>query len=133
MIHNSATVVVCPVSADIDRVNEEVSAVIEALASESYRSVYTTYYESALKAAYNRDDLSAQMIDIITGQHATVKSSIIKNFVNEFNSSLGDYDSIFYKLITSRSKDFASTHDSILPVAEQGLKALIKDYKDGKI
>ena len=133
MIHDSSTVVVFPVSADIDRVNEEVSAVVEALASESYRSVYTAYYESALKAAYNRDDLSAQMIDIITGQHATVKSSITKNFVHEFNSSLGEYDSVFYKLVTARSKDFASTHDSIISVAEQGLKALIKNYKDGKI
>ena len=77
-----------PVSADIERVNEEISAVIEALASESYRRVYTAYYESALKTAYNRDDYSAQMVDIITGQHATVKSILTKNFVYEYSASI---------------------------------------------
>jgi len=64
LIHNVSVMVTCPVSADIERVNEEVSAVIEALGSESYRRVSIPYYEMALKAAYTRDDMDAQMIKL---------------------------------------------------------------------
>lgn len=42
-------------------------AVMEALASESYRSVTPVYYESALKVKYTRDDTVSQVIDIIKG------------------------------------------------------------------
>ena len=118
---------------DIERINEEVSAVLEALASESYRKVYTAYYESALKAAYNRDDLSAQMLDIITGQHQTVKSVLINNFVYSYAANLQYINSIFYNLIKKTSKNFVSEYDAILGAAEKALTDLIKQYKDGKI
>jgi hypothetical protein len=132
LIHSSSTTVCCPISADIDRVNNELSAVIEALASESYRKVYTAYYESALKSAYNRDDLSAQMIDIITGQHATVKSVMRKNFIHEFNDTLGGME-IHYSMIGNRHNNYASLHDSLISSAGTKLNELIKSYKDGKI
>jgi ABC-type glycerol-3-phosphate transport system substrate-binding protein len=133
LIHNSSTLVAIPVSTDIDRANEEISAVIEALASESYRSVTVSFYEMALKAAYNRDDQSAQMIDIITGQHDTVKSVITKNFAYEYNSSLSSFGYIYNTLLSKRSNGFASTYDSILPSAKTALTDLIKKYKDGTI
>ncbi len=41
------------------------AAVLEALASENYRSVVPTYFESALKVKYARDDASSKMFDII--------------------------------------------------------------------
>lgn len=132
LMHSSSTTVCCPVSADIDRVNEEVSAVIEALASESYRKLYTAYYESALKSAYNRDDLSAQMIDIITGQHDTVKSKMIKNFIHEYNEPLGGPE-LVYSMIANHSSDYVSTHDKIIGTANDKLRTLIKNYKDGTI
>lgn len=132
-VHNSSTTVCCPVSSDIDRTNEELSAIIEALASESYQSVSIPFYEAALKAAYSRDDLSAQMIDIIMGRHDTVKSKLTKNFVFEYNSSLGGMGNIFYTLMYDHSKNFVSQYDSIIGKAEEGLKALLKQYKDGTI
>ncbi|MBE6610303.1 MAG: hypothetical protein E7634_06510 [Ruminococcaceae bacterium] len=132
-IHNSSAVVCIPVSTDIDRTNEELSAVIEALASESYRRVYTAYYESALKTAYNRDDYSAQMVDIITGQHATVKSVLTKNFVYEYSLSMQDIGGIYYGIIKKNSNNFVSEYDALLPPAKTGLKKLIDDYKSGKI
>ena len=132
-IHSSSSVVCVPVSADIERVNEEVSAVLEALASESYRRVYTAYYETALKTAYNRDDYSAQMVDIITGNHETVKSILTKNFIYEYGSSLNDIGGIFYNLMKKQSKNFTSDYDSIIDSAGRGLKSLINDYKSGKI
>jgi hypothetical protein len=44
---------------------EKVGAVVESLASESYKSVLPTFYEVALKTKYARDEESEQMIDII--------------------------------------------------------------------
>ncbi|MBQ9692609.1 MAG: hypothetical protein IJV70_05585 [Clostridia bacterium] len=133
LIYSASCTAGIPVSTDIDRANEEVSAVIEALCSESYRSVSLAFYETALKAAYNRDDQSAQMIDIITAQHPTVKSTLTKNFVFEYSSSLGNIGSIFTTLAKERSNNFVSQYDSIIGSAEQGLRELIDLYKSGKI
>ena len=41
------------------------AAVLEASASENYRSVTPVYFEKALKVKYSRDDVSSQMFDII--------------------------------------------------------------------
>ena len=133
LIHNSSTITAIPVSSDIDYANEELSAVIEALCSESYRRVAVAFYETALKAAYNRDDQSAQMIDIITGQHDTVKSTLTKNFAYEYSGSLGGIGNIFGNLIGSRSYNFASTYDSLIGSVDSALRTLIQQYKDGKI
>ena len=130
----NGTVATCiPVSCDFDYANEEVSAVIEALASESYRYVSVAFYEAALKSAYNRDDLSSQMIDIICGQHDTVKSTLTKNFVYEYGSSLGGMGSIFSTLMQNKNTNFASEYDSRLGQFNQGLRDLIDQYKSGKI
>ncbi|MBQ9692610.1 MAG: hypothetical protein IJV70_05590 [Clostridia bacterium] len=134
LVHNSSTMVCVPVSTDIDRANEEVSAVIEALASESYRRVAVAYYETALKTAYTRDDLDAQMIDIITGQHDTVKSVLTKNFAYEYSSSLGGIGMMISTLVKNeKSNNFVSKYDSIIGQANAGMKDLIQQYKDGKI
>ena len=50
-----------PVTADRDTT----AAVLEAMASESYRTTTPAYFESALKVKYSRDDVSSQMFDII--------------------------------------------------------------------
>ena len=41
-------------------------AVLEVLASESYRTVTPAYYETALKARYMDDHVSWEMLDLIT-------------------------------------------------------------------
>ncbi|MBQ9691602.1 MAG: extracellular solute-binding protein [Clostridia bacterium] len=133
LLHNTTIMAAIPVCTDIDKANEEISAVIEVLASESYRRVSVPFYEAALKSAYNRDDFSAQMIDIIAGKHDKVKSTLTKNFVHEYVSSLGSMGNIFHTLMSQKSKNFVSTYDSILPLYEEGIKTLIQEYKNGKI
>ena len=133
LLHNATVAACVPISTDEDKANEEISAVIEALASESYRNVAVAYYETALKTAYNRDDQSAQMIDIITAQHDTINSTLTKNFAYEYNSSLGGIGNIFNSLMTAGNTNFVSQYDGIIGSAETGLKALIAQYKDGKI
>lgn len=130
-MHNASVMVTCPVSADIDRVNEECSAVIEALASESYRSVAVPYYETALKTTYNRDDLSAQMVDIITGQHDTVKSTLTKNFAYEYSNSLNGIGKFMSIMLKDKDKNFSSNYDGLIGPAQTGLRDLIDQYKSG--
>ncbi|MBQ9692378.1 MAG: hypothetical protein IJV70_04395 [Clostridia bacterium] len=133
LVHDASMTTCIPVSTDIDRANEEVSAVIEALASESYRNVIVAFYETALKAAYNRDDQSSQMIDIICGQHPTVKSKLVKNFVYEYNTSLSGIGKIFHSMMVNKNINFVSTYDSLIGPAETGLRDLIQQYVKGTI
>ena len=43
------------------------SAVLEAMAAETYRTVTPAYFEIALKTKYSRDDDTSRMLDIIVG------------------------------------------------------------------
>ena len=133
LVHDASMTTCIPVSTDIDRANEEVSAVIEALASESYRSVIVSFYETALKAAYNRDDQSSQMIDIICGRHDTVKSKLVKNFIYEYSNSLAYIGKIFQNMMIHRNNNFVSSYDSIIGSAETKLNELIQNYVKGTI
>lgn len=63
-IHNAAVVTCVPKTVSDARIGM-VGAVLEGLASESYRSVITPFIETALKMKYSRDALSGQVIDII--------------------------------------------------------------------
>ena len=63
-IHNAAVVTCVPKTVADSRINM-VGAVLEGLASESYRTVMTPFIETALKMKYSRDALSGQVIDII--------------------------------------------------------------------
>jgi len=87
----------------------------------------------ALKTAYTRDDLDAQMIDIITGQHDTVKSTLSKNFLYEYSWAIGGIGNIFYTMMRDKSTNFVSTYDSLYTASTTGIKDLIQTYKDGKI
>lgn len=46
---------------------EAASAVLEAMAAETYRTVTPAYFEIALKTKYSRDDDTSRMLDIIVG------------------------------------------------------------------
>jgi hypothetical protein len=61
---------------------EQVSAVLELMAFESYRSVTPAYYEVALKTKYTRDNISSQIIDIL---HDTAMTDIAYVFADAFN------------------------------------------------
>jgi len=77
-ITNSSTFITVPKTCTDDRIG----GVIEALSSESYRSVVEVFYESALKMKYSRDAYSGQCIDII-------KNCLFKSFFTEYYSRIG--------------------------------------------
>ncbi len=63
--HDSFTGVAIPSTVPTSR-HEMLGAVLEVLASESYRTVTPAYYETALKARYMDDPVSWEMLDLIT-------------------------------------------------------------------
>ncbi len=102
-----------------------ISAVVEVLCRETYKSVLPVYYESSLKMKYTRDDTSAQMLDII---HDNIGNS----FVMAYNSSLnaiflsGTYNE---DNINVKKKDFASAYAKREPAAVSALEKIIEDFE----
>ena len=78
LCHNSSASASVLISQPVERYTI-IGAVLEALGSETYRSVTDIFLETALKTKYSRDSASGQVIDIIVG-------SIRKDLVHEYIS-----------------------------------------------
>ncbi len=83
-------------------------AVLEAMAAENYRTVMPTYYETALKVKYTRDEMSAQIIDII-------HDNMITEFVYANNYVFGSttIGTIARTLLGAASKNYMSTYEKM--------------------
>ncbi len=94
--------IVCPGAVPGTSLNLDMAgAVIEALSSESYRTVVPTYYETALKIKYSRDDTTSQIVDIIHDASYT-------DFLYAYSSSLKNIGVIMRDLVASNSTDYMS-------------------------
>lgn len=120
MIHDTMNLGVIPVTTQKLQMT---GAVLEALCAESYRSVVPAYYETALKIKYTRDELSAQMIDIIHG-------SIHTDFTYVYYASLNNVGMIYRTLVTAKSTDFVSEYTKLEKGALAALDKLIKAYTE---
>ena len=131
-IANGATLVGIPKIVNYDRAMEELSAVIEAMASEAYRSVSVPFYESALQTAYVRDDYASQMLDIITGSHNTIKSTLKTNMLYEFGTSVDSVGSILRDVVLNKTSSpegvFTSKYQNIQVSAPIKLKELVDEW-----
>jgi len=83
---------------------EAISAAVEYMAYIGRQTVTPTYYETALKIKYARDDVSAQMVDIITSNARTDFLSL---------NTLNGLGEIFKKLYIEKSENFASKYASL--------------------
>jgi len=96
-IHDGTTLFGIPIT---NSKIEATTMVLEALASEAYRTVTPVYYEMALKIKYVRDDMSAIMIDLI-------REGVTADFV--FYYHIGDISWFFRGLITEGATNFTSS------------------------
>lgn len=87
--------IVVPTTADLERTG----AIVEAMNSESKKTVTPAYYDVMLKSKYSRDEDSGEMLDII-----------FNNLVYDIGSiySLGSINSGIYDLAAKNSTDLAS-------------------------
>lgn len=69
-------------------------AVMECMASESYRTISPALYETALKVKYSQDDVAAKMFDI-------ARSSVVFDLGRIFSSSIGGPAGTWQNAITS--------------------------------
>lgn len=96
------------------------AAVLEALASESYRTVSPALFETAFKAKYAQDDKTAQMFDLI-------RSSAVFDFGRVFNDSMQSMTySLFRDAVSSGNTNWISTYQS----KEKALDAALKKVVD---
>jgi hypothetical protein len=99
-----------------------VSAVTEALAAESYRTVTPTYFETTLKVKYSRDEASSQMLDII-------RDGMKFDFAFVNSNSMNNIIHIFRALAEKKSTDFTSMYAKNEPKYQAGLDNLIAAYE----
>jgi len=105
---------------------ELTTSMLEALASESYRTVTPVYYEMALKVKYVRDDMSAIMIDLI-------RDGVISDFVIDFGDAVRTNGTAitynFRDLIINRSTAYASTLKSYENSWQTALDELLEELE----
>ena len=97
---------------------EAVGAFMEAMGSESYKTVTPAYFDIALKAKYTRDDISSQMLDI-------VRSGAYLNFASIYNESIGSPWFCLRNLMQAKKKDFASWYEKNEPIISGKIDAIV--------
>ena len=100
---------------------ELVSAALEALSAESYRSVTPAYYEIALKKKYLRDDESVMMLDII-------RSGLSFNFGAYHTDTIGDLRLLYRFLMNDKKSDWVSAYEKKEAAYQTGLEKTIENY-----
>lgn len=120
--HDTTEVGVIPVtSTEFDFV----TTVIEVLNRETASMVIPVYYETALKVKYTRDDISAEMIDIIHDNFgATFPLAYGSSFEN-FMLNAG-----FCTPLQNKSTDFASNYAKLETTAQERLVKVVEQLLD---
>lgn len=119
LVHDQALLGCIPVTNGNTKMT---GAVLEALCSESYRTVIPAYYESALKLKYARDDISSQMIDLLNASMAT-------DFIYVYNASLSNIGTVFRTMVGNGTVALASYMKKLEPAAAKNLQNLIDTFK----
>ena len=97
-IHDSCTIFGVPVTVGG---TDCISAVLEALASESFKVVTPAYYEIALKVKFTRDSDSGRMIEL-------VHENVTIDFAAQWSNKIGDINHFFRKTADAKSEAIAS-------------------------
>jgi len=90
---------VMPLTCDVP---DMAGAVMEAIASEKYRTVMPAYFETAMKVKYSHDEDSSRMLDLI-------RESMTCQFEYIFSQSIGDPVLKIFRSCYSTENAFAST------------------------
>lgn len=99
------------------------AAVLEAMCVESYRNVTEAFFDIALKLKYARDNVSAQMLDI-------VRDSIVFDFGMVYSQSLESVMQLFREVAKPAEFNTASKIASKLSVSQTKLDTLLLKYSE---
>ncbi len=99
------------------------SAVMECLASESYKRVVPALFEVALKVKYSMDTEDAKMYDIL-------RSGVVFDLGRIFNDSLGaETYSLFRNALLANTNTWASTCAKKVPALDKKLEKLFEKFE----
>jgi hypothetical protein len=97
-------------------------AVMEAMAAQSYRTLTPTYYETALKVKYSRDEKSIKMLDII-------RDGAVIDFDYVYNGMIGGPLGLHREIVSGKKSDFASKWASAEAKVAAALEKLIVSFE----
>ena len=98
-----------------------VSAVMESMASVSYRTVRPAYYETTLRTKIAQDPQSAEMFDIII-DNIYIDAGII------YTIQLSTFHNYFRKIIGSGENTVVSQYKSVTKQAERALTSMTRRF-----
>ncbi|MBQ3707170.1 MAG: hypothetical protein II889_04585 [Clostridia bacterium] len=101
---------------------DKIGAVLEVLASETWRTVMPAWYETSLKIKYSRDNIAAQIIDLIHDSTTT-------NFIYAYSNPLSGTGQIMREMVANNSTDYASAVARKEKVAKKSLERLVAAYE----
>lgn len=113
LLHDQFTVVAVPVTVTGDRL-DEMSAVLECLASEGHKLVRPAYYESALRYKYMKDPESWEMMDIII-DNIYIDAGII------YTAALSSFHDEFRQIMTRKDNTVTSSYKAKVRAAGRSL------------
>ena len=95
-------------------------AVLEALNAQAYRTAVPAWYEVTLKLKYSRDEISADIIDLI-------HDSIYTSFLYAYSPMLSNIGQITHEMVTNNKKNYMSI---VARKSKSVDKALAKMYEN---
>ena len=117
LLQDQLTVFTIPTTVTGDRL-DEVSAVLEAMASTSYRIVRPAYYETTLRTKIAQDPQSSEMMELII-------SSIHIDAGVVFSHNMNSFHKIFQTLIKSKQNNTLSLAKAYSAAAKKKLTSLV--------
>ena len=117
-MHDGYTVAVIPTTVTGDRL-DQMSAVLEAMGSASYRIIKPAYYELTLRTKLAKDPQSAEMMDLIIGG-IVIDPGII------YSNNMGGFHAQHRHIIGGKVNSTTSTYKSLSKSAQSKLKAVTK-------
>ena len=102
---------------------DKICTVLEALCSMSHNTTMKTYFESAMKVKYARDESSSQMIDLL-------HDSITSNFCYAFSPQMNDYLEIFRSLFDSGKATYTTEYARKQKAIAKLYDKMIAAYED---
>ncbi len=102
---------------------DKAGAILEALSSETYRTLVPAWYETALKVKYSRDDISARIIDI-------VHDAMTTDFIYAYSPQLMNLGTIMRTQVNNNNNTYTSEIARLEKALNKMLNKLIEAYNE---
>ncbi|MBR5220134.1 MAG: hypothetical protein IKV66_04020 [Clostridia bacterium] len=102
---------------------EKICTVLEALCSMSHNTTMITYFESAMKVKYARDESSSKMIDLL-------HDSITMSFPYAYASQINNYHENFRTLFDSGKANYSTTYAKKKKATDKAFEKMITAYNE---